>query len=273
MSWQEIKYNLKLLIFEWDWFYVNRLCRQVDFISFMDSAMQQYGIQQKWVENSRLLPPFPLSFADSNALINIPEAGLHIVIPGSVDQRRKDYAALLPALQIIVQKTKKPFRLTLLGKAGVEAQRRWINPLKQLSAQCPHFSLQWFDRRIDQIHFEQIMSSAHILLAPVQSYYFFKIYKEWYGKTKMSGINNDIIRFLKPCLLPDEYLIADALKPLTIGYSNKNNLADRLSEWIENPDGLSIFIPAAQQIQQRFLPERQKQEFKLLLKSLLTENK
>lgn len=269
MSWSEIKYNLKLLCVEWDWHYVNKTSGLVDFISFMDSAMQQYASEQKWVKDKRVLDPLPLTFSGEYFSGSQDDKCLHVAVPGSVDKRRKDYDFIVDLFRELLPEIKQPIKLTLLGKADVKAQECWIKPLLDLASAHPHFSFQWYNRRIEQEQFDATMQTVDFLLAPVQPYYYFKTYKEQYGQTKMSGINADIIRYLKPCFLPDSYLSPEALLPLVVVYKSKNELIELIKQSINTAD----YKNAAEKVQLHYARNTQKQTLMQILQTMLNQKR
>ena len=123
---------------------------------------------------------------------------LHIVVPGTVSQQRRDYKHILKSLQDFQNQIK----VTFLGKAsGTE-----LAALKKAEEMLPkNIQIQFFTEKLSGEDFGQYMADAHVLWCPVQSKTQFMGVDEVYGQTKMSGNIGDAIKFGKPAIFPSTY--------------------------------------------------------------------
>lgn len=123
-----------------------------------------------------------------------------VVIPGAVSQFRRDYKGIINKL--IQFKSDTHFQFYFLGKA-VGKELVWLHELEKRKKST--ISLKYFDKKVTQILFEEIMRKADILWCPIQNVTEFFGVKEIYGRTKMSGNVGDAIKFAKQAIFPPEY--------------------------------------------------------------------
>lgn len=131
------------------------------------------------------------------------ESILNIVIPGAVDQMRRDYKKVLSKLKSFESKTQ--FKIYFLGKAK-DQELQW---LKKFDKNKPsNLALVYFTEKVPQREFDEIMQSADLLWCPIQSETSFFSNTEIYGKTKMSGNIGDAIKYGKKALFPRSFVSA-----------------------------------------------------------------
>ncbi len=120
---------------------------------------------------------------------------LNIVIPGSVQQQRRDYQHVLRQLA----KSKELLHVTFLGKAA-GAELQWLQRFEQeYSVQV---SLRYYTEKVPQLEFDNVMRNADVLWCPIQRRTRFFSVAEEYGRTKMSGNIGDAISYAKPAVFP-----------------------------------------------------------------------
>ncbi|RMZ58837.1 hypothetical protein D1632_14760 [Chryseobacterium nematophagum] len=125
---------------------------------------------------------------------------LHIVIPGSVSQKRRDYEHVFKIIQNITSSSF--FTFVFLGKAkGHELMQ-----LQKISTDLPkNIEILYFSERVSQQDFDFWMKKADILWCPIQSQAVFFSQQEKYGETKMTGNLGDAIKFGKLAVFPSFY--------------------------------------------------------------------
>jgi len=120
---------------------------------------------------------------------------LNIVIPGSVQQQRRDYQHVLRQLA----KCKELLHVTFLGKAA-GAELQWLQRFEQeYSVQV---SVRYYTEKVPQLEFDNVMRNADVLWCPIQRRTRFFSVAEEYGRTKMSGNIGDAISYAKPAVFP-----------------------------------------------------------------------
>lgn len=127
---------------------------------------------------------------------------IHIVIPGTVCQKRRDYAHIFDCIEN--EKIAHKAHFTFLGKA----KGKVLNQLQYLQEKLKHhplYNISYFKSTVDQTTFDDCMRSADYLWCPVQKETSFFSIPETYGKTKMSGNIGDAIKYGKWAIFPKFY--------------------------------------------------------------------
>lgn len=125
------------------------------------------------------------------------ESVFTIVIPGSVQQARRDYRMVIDRVKSF--NTTKPFKVVFLGKASGQ-ELSWLKQFD--SGKRSNLEIQYFTSKVPQSQFDRIMQSADVLWCPVQTTTEFFSNKEVYGETKMSGNIGDAIKYGKLAVFP-----------------------------------------------------------------------
>jgi hypothetical protein len=121
-----------------------------------------------------------------------------VVIPGNVDQRRRNYKRIFNKIKYFHGN----YTFSFLGRA----EGRELDKLKRVSQSLPdHINIEYYDSRVSNEEFEQKMQAAEVLWCPIQKETKFFSIPEIYGKTKMSGNIGDAIKYAKPAIFPKSY--------------------------------------------------------------------
>ncbi|MBC6489427.1 hypothetical protein ACFSQD_03770 [Flavihumibacter stibioxidans] len=156
--------------------------------------------------------------------------GLEIVIPGSLDSKRRDYEQVFRLHEMTAG---LPLNFTLLG-GGKEDDAIAIR------ARCRSIGsgrLRWFDTGIvDQHIFDEELDRAHFLWIPsVVDTRICGDIPEIYGITKSSGNIFDIIKHAKPFIYPETLCVQHELRSAGISYNSLENLVYELKLILETP--------------------------------------
>lgn len=152
---------------------------------------------------------------------------LRILVPGSVDERRRDYLQVFELLRLAKEK-KIELAVMLLGRFHPVHGRR----IKEwCEAYPPDGRLRYFDESvIDQPAFDKYIQQSHLLWLPLQQQTVINDgVKETYGETICSGNIGDVIRHAKPFLLPSGIRADHALEQAAVRYSSIQELLEKLS--------------------------------------------
>lgn len=126
----------------------------------------------------------------------LPQGKHTIVIPGTVEQQRRDYKHIISLLPYLSHA-----RVIFLGKAG-RKELPWLQEAERL---FPKVDLVFFEEKVSQSEFDYWMKKAHFLWCPIQEKTFFMGVEECYGVTKMSGNIGDAITYGKAAIFPEAY--------------------------------------------------------------------
>lgn len=158
------------------------------------------------------IAPFYAIPSDSSCQKTIIKNRLKVVIPGTVNNRTRNYDL---ATEIISQISMlRPITLTLLGKLNDQSL---VEGLHKLSRIRPNFELITFNSEVDATTYENELEHADIALLPFKSLVRHGIAVEYTGKTFLSGSINDVCRTRLPILYPNTTPLPTELN--TLGYT------------------------------------------------------
>lgn len=150
-------------------------------------------------------------------------------ITGSVDPQRKDYRTLYAAINMFkIKHPTKTVRMLFLGSPRRKPGFAVIAQFEQL--QDKQFKLEYYPGYVPQDEVCRRMQEVQFLVAPIRLKAKHKIHVEYYGKTKVSGIENDAVNFRKPVILPAQYRLPEPLNPIGFGYHDTQSLYQHLVE-------------------------------------------
>lgn len=201
------------------------LDRKVDFYCFGSESVAHYFETRSGRTNTLLLP----TNVGSRGAPALPAYGghLHIAIIGSVSPQRKDYRGVLTAL--IGADLRRPVTLSLLGSCPDAGFGRDLAALVASNSN-PRLTIR-FDparRHISTEALRELLREVHVLLSPIQPDTEFRLHREIYGVSKVSGSEGDCLALGRPLLLPDSYVGARYAEPLMIHYADLRALVARI---------------------------------------------
>lgn len=162
-----------------------------------------------------------------------PADTISFAVTGSVDAGRKDYDLLLQALQKLRQDhPEQKLSMVFLGSAKGKNAQKIIE--KFLRLKDDHFNVEYFQDHVSSQCFAETMTKVHFLIAPLKSCTQYKIHREYYGKTKISGIENDALCHRKPVILPEDYSLPTDLKSIALAYRDADSLCEAVVQMIKN---------------------------------------
>lgn len=153
---------------------------------------------------------------------------IHLVVPGSIDKKRRDYNTVFDLLHLAEQK-QWPLQITLLGGYTDAYGKEIVEKAK--SFKTNHTRLQFYDTDVvHQDEFDRQLNNAHFIYIPsvVQTAICFDI-PETYGLTKSSGNIFDVIKHAKPFIAPQNLRISATLESSCFKYNSLNDLGEFLT--------------------------------------------
>ena len=136
-----------------------------------------------------------------------PESGVvfRVVVPGMVDVKRKDYQIVFQALGRVAQEMDgKEVELVLLG-ANNSIRGRILVWRYEKRMKSQGVKVVQFRRRLSSLEFDQYLTSADLIIAPIKLGIRYKLWKEIYGQTKLSGAEFDAFKVHVPFFIPSSY--------------------------------------------------------------------
>ena len=153
-------------------------------------------------------------------------------VTGSVDERRKDYDVLFHALTEL-KKARPECRMEMifLGWAKHERAKKVLQRFAALADD--QLKLTSFCSYVSDDDFAEQMARVHFLIAPMKLSACHKIHREFYGQTKISGLENDSVRYRKPVIVPQDYTLPKDLNRIALAYSDGRSLCDAMIKMID----------------------------------------
>ena len=208
-----------------------KLVRQVNEFNVVSDTMLSYlqtKAKQKKTHN------IPGSVFENNYSPQPVNSLLRIVVPGSLDKRRRDYEQVFQ-LAAIADKEKTPLQIILLGGFSDEYGKAITergNSFKSDNCKIITYDIEV----VDQEEFDRQMDAAHFVLIP--SVIDTKIcgnIPEIYGITKSSGNIFDVIKHAKPFIVPAGLTISDNLRLSCFKYQKPGDVVAFLKSFITSP--------------------------------------
>ena len=162
---------------------------------------------------------------------------LRIAMPGLIQEHRKNYQVVLPALKNLFKQYNGDLAVDVPGWPIGRYGRSIYKEFKEMKDDgCQVFVFEGF---VPDGVFEDFLEKSDIILAPIRinSRADGEI-KEQYGKTVISGSVYDAIRFAKPLVVPSEFNMMKELKSSTLDYSDPSELEEIIAKLISHPDKL-----------------------------------
>lgn len=159
---------------------------------------------------------------------------IKIVIPGTVDTRRRNYDFIFDVLDKVNQRNLEVHFILLGG-----AHQVWG---KSVVDKCNQFllknsNLQYFESEVvDQPVFDRELDEAHFIFIPsVINTIISDGVREVYGLSISSGNIFDVIKHAKPFLIPVQLAIPRDLETSCFRYSSAEDLVTFLQSFLEHP--------------------------------------
>ncbi|MEO1517214.1 MAG: hypothetical protein AAFV95_19470 [Bacteroidota bacterium] len=245
---------------------VRSVLSQMDAISFPNVAIDEFMCRNyaSALDSVAVLPPLPWQFFEGRGGEQA-KVEIDIIVPGTLKAQVRDYDLLFRAFEQLVGRYEGVVRLTFLGEArpgfGQRQKLRWR------SLESEQLQLTFFDQKVPQILYDKMLQVADFMILPLYRQDRVGAIMEELGKTKITGGENDMIRFGIPCLLSDFYPLPADLESLVGRFGSAEELAELLLEWIESRAFERIRLASRPALEARSL-ENMQQKMKQLLASL-----
>lgn len=160
----------------------------------------------------------------------------HIVIPGTVAGKRRNYAMVIKFLQNHIDQLTSfgPIQLTLAGNADSTEGTVIINKLIELTVKSA-FHLTYYTETVNQQQYETLYRSADVIWAPVIVHTrSLRGIAEISAVTHSPGFITDQIYFGKPAIVPKALLLPSQLKGCNFQYDDENDLQEIFYSLLSN---------------------------------------
>lgn len=198
----------------------------------------------------------PGSFFDREEFVPPPPSldPFRIVVPGSVDGRRRDYEAVFELVESC-HELQLNVEVTLLGGFHQEPGMRLMKRVLDFSDKYPN--LRWCeDPVVPQPVFDDLMREAHFILAPsVISTVISDGVREEYGVSMSSGNIADMVRFARPAIVPAALVTGPEISHIAFRYQSIKEIPEQLKLLRDHPEKYLALQQQALAGSEAFTPE------------------
>jgi len=180
----------------------------------------------------------PTSIFENVVEKKIDDKYLKVVIPGLIQEHRKDYHSVIPVFEELFEKFKDRLELFMPGMPVGRYGQNIKNLCKQM--QNRGYKVVVFDDFVPEDKYDEILTNCDVILAPI------KIktradgeITEYYGKTVGSGVVYNAIKYAKPIIAPFEFNMLKELSSSTLEYRDAQELKQHLQNLLSNKNLLT----------------------------------
>ena len=226
LRWLKFKINREA-------YYRRRLLHHFSYITFADNFIAHTLSKEIKQLNINVLDALPLAY--NEGLSQKPKHNKPIiVIPGSVNKNR-NYRLVYKAFQRIVSRIDNPIELVLLGNASSNFGQKIGALFHHLDPK--RIKVTSFSSEISQEVYDEYLSKSSLAIIPIKQEFIGGIFKEEYGKTKITGSVNDVLRFGIPTLISHSY---PTPADLFIPFQNPEALATLILQWLDHQESFGL---------------------------------
>jgi hypothetical protein len=159
---------------------------------------------------------------------------IRVVVPGSIDNRRRNYELVFDLLEEVNQKDLLISFVLLggiseYGKDILDRCKQYVSKLSNLTFfQTDIIDQPIFDREMDQAHFVLIPSVIETNISDG--------IPETYGLSISSGTISDVIRHAKPFIVPQRLAVQEDIESACFKYKKRADIVPFLEKFVNNPE-------------------------------------
>lgn len=244
-----------------------RLAKRADLIMMPTVGVMEYSLENGLISKEQKISPFCLPFShlkEVNHEVPDPRERLVISVTGTVDVARKDYTHLFEAISLLKRRYSGAIELHFLGAVRGEHGKEVVARFQSL--EDANFSFFFGSGFVPQSEVDAVMSKTHFLVAPIKLDSNFKMHKEIYGSTKMSGVEIDLINYQKIAFVPEEYHVADNMRKVLRKYKGANDLYEQMLQIAQRGVKMDAEFKGLKEYDRTFILDR----FEQILDGLIT---
>ena len=213
----------------------NFIFPKFDAINVIYSPLRKYIYEN--MDYNKEIFTIPTSTFEEDLFINNYDDNdkLKIVLPGIIQEHRKDYLSLLNAFSNICKKYKNKIEVYILGQPIGSYGKQVVKKYKNLNKKdCKVVT---YDGFVPDDIFDKILNYCDIIITPLR----FEtkadnLIKEQYGKTVGSGVVYNAIKYARPIIVPEEFNMIGEFSSSTLKYQNHKDLEKILEGLINHPN-------------------------------------
>ncbi|WEK34469.1 MAG: hypothetical protein P0Y53_18435 [Candidatus Pseudobacter hemicellulosilyticus] len=235
------------------------LLKNIQELNVLAAPMQTYLQQRLPAKTIHLLPGAFFEGTSYREPAMPVEQLLRLVVPGSVDPRRRDYEQVFTLLEAARVKG-FAIEITLLGAFTGEEGANLLQRCQDYAAK--YDNLKFFGKEtVHQSRFDQLMQEAHLVFTPsvIHTRMEGKV-EEVYGLSITSGNLADCIRYARPWLIPAALQTPEDREPAIIRYTAPDDLPGLLKSLQEEPARYAALLQRALTVSRTYTLENIRQQ-------------
>lgn len=155
-----------------------------------------------------------------------------ITVPGMIDETRRDYGTVLNAFQ--GRPSRDDIELVLLGRPVGKYGERTLERCEVLRERG--WAVTTFSDWIPTEEFSAQLARTDLLVGPLRESRPVDGFREYYGRTKGSGVITDALRYGLPVALPDWYVVPEAIEPAAQLFASPAELDETIARLATSPE-------------------------------------
>jgi len=180
---------------------------------------------------------------------------INIVIPGTVDGRRRDYERAIDLI-LLLEHQQISSTMTFLGRFYGEYGKRILSRIKTLQLKTVRLKYYEFET-VAQPEFDKVMNEANFVFIPsVLTTVIEDGVTELYGTTMSSGNLFDVIKHAKPFIVPQPLKTDPFLEQSCFRYSKVNEIATFLASIKNDPRKYANLLQDALEASRNYTVEK-----------------
>ncbi|MBN2187002.1 MAG: hypothetical protein JW732_06090 [Dehalococcoidia bacterium] len=211
------------------------ILRRYDGIIVEYQAIKEYITRNfNYKKNIYVLPNFPYECVEP---FNEDEK-IRFIVPGTISEKRRDYLAVIDIFREIFHRYHKRIELYMLGAPQGEYGQEIMNRCRNLKNEG--YNIFYFEEYIPESMFREKFSKADVIIAPVKlNFTLLGLgFDEVYSITKGAGVTSDCIKYAKPFIAPEKFIVSKELKTSVLKYSDARELKEIVETLMNNSEKL-----------------------------------
>lgn len=228
------------------------LVRQADELNILASTLRDH--LEKKLRPKKPVHNLPGAVYECNAEEITLAGAIRLVVPGSIDQERRNYNEVFHLLDLAEQEH-IAVEAILLGAPVGEYGAAIVARAKRRKGIYTSIHAYETDH-VPADEFERQMKNAHFVYTPVVHFsYAYDHVREIYGETKTSGNIFDAVRYARPVLHPVHLAVPDELKKSSYSYDKTEELITLFRSLSQQPAEYTVWQQRALESSMKFTPE------------------
>jgi hypothetical protein len=212
------------------------LLKKFDALNVIYPPIKDYILGETTYNKKVFTLPFGL-FNENNIVAKKESKKIQFVVPGQVEEHRRDYDIILDAFEKLFTKYNKEIELILLGYPVASYGSRIIKRCKKLKEKG--YNIQYFESFVPEETYEDVMKKIDFILLPIRiKTKGMGIITEYYGITKGSAGVFEGIQYGKPMVVPKNFNMVKELNSSTLKFNDSKDLENILANVIQEKDKL-----------------------------------